>query len=83
LYFVFQQLIAKKSSKMDKWVGKVAVVTGASAGIGAALFKDMANAGITVVGFARRQEKVEVRTGSQMKCADNDIAIFVFFPNRH
>ena len=44
---------------VDKWVGKIAVVTGSSAGIGAAIFKDFAKAGINVVGLARRSEKVE------------------------
>lgn len=44
---------------VDKWIGKVAVVTGASAGIGASIFEDIAKAGITVIGLARRAEKVE------------------------
>jgi NADP+-dependent farnesol dehydrogenase len=44
---------------VDKWVGKTAVVTGASAGIGAAIFKDFARAGVNVVGLARRSEKIE------------------------
>lgn len=44
---------------VDKWIGKVAVVTGASSGIGAAIFKDFANSGIIVIGLARRLDKVE------------------------
>lgn len=45
--------------KMDKWKGKIAVVTGASVGIGEAIVKDLANKGITVIGLARRPEKIE------------------------
>lgn len=44
---------------MEKWIGKIAVVTGASVGIGEQIVKDFAKNGIIVVGLARRPEKIE------------------------
>lgn len=45
---------------MEKWEGKVAVVTGASVGIGAALCRALVEAGMVVCGMSKRKDKMEV-----------------------
>jgi len=44
---------------MENWKGKVAVVTGVSAGIGAAVVEKLVHYGMKVVGCARNKERIE------------------------
>jgi NADP+-dependent farnesol dehydrogenase len=60
---------------MEKWQGKTAVVTGASAGIGAQIVRDLANAGVNVVALARRADKLE-ELKSELKDAKGKVGVF-------
>lgn len=46
---------------MDRWSGRVALVTGASTGIGAAIAASLVKNGMIVIGVARNVEKIEVK----------------------
>ncbi|XP_077284825.1 farnesol dehydrogenase-like [Arctopsyche grandis] len=63
---------------MERWVGKIAVVTGASEGIGAAICKTLAEKGLIVVGLARRSEKIKelaVTTNGKLHAVKCDLVV--------
>ena len=49
------------ASSMERWNEKVAVVTGASVGIGAAIATQLVKNGLTVIGCSRNIAKIEVK----------------------
>ncbi|CAD6204790.1 GSCOCG00002981001-RA-CDS [Cotesia congregata] len=44
---------------MDRWVGKIAIVSGVSSGIGELLARELVSAGVNVLGLARRENKLQ------------------------
>ena len=50
----------KTYNNMERWVGRTALITGASVGFGAAISKRLVEHGMKVIGCARNVEKIEV-----------------------
>ncbi|KAF5288874.1 hypothetical protein FQA39_LY03753 [Lamprigera yunnana] len=70
----YQLKFVKMVLSMQRWKGKVAVVTGASSGIGAALTLSLLKEGLIVVGIARRKEKIqELSTNENLYAVRGDI----------
>ena len=46
---------------MERWVGRVAIVTGASAGCGAKIIEKLVKNGMSVVGCSRNITAIEVK----------------------
>ncbi|KAL4236558.1 Dehydrogenase/reductase SDR member 11 [Mactra antiquata] len=60
---------------MERWVGRVALVTGASSGFGEVIAKRLAEYGMKVVGCARNIEKILALSESVKDCKGSVLAI--------
>ncbi|KAK0157064.1 hypothetical protein PV328_011942 [Microctonus aethiopoides] len=67
-HFVDATVLHDTSTRMNRWIGKSAVVTGASSGIGEAIAKSLVNAGMNVIGIARRVDRLEELSKELQSC---------------
>lgn len=61
---MYKVILKYSKKKMEQWEGKVAVVTGAEKGIGAAIACELVRSGMIVVGLAKRTDKIEALRAS-------------------
>ncbi|XP_068583984.1 dehydrogenase/reductase SDR family member 11-like [Cebidichthys violaceus] len=60
---------------MDRWRGRVALVTGASVGIGAAVAEELVRCGMKVVGCARDVEKIQKLAAECQSAAHSGVLV--------
>ena len=69
---------------MERWLGRVALVTGASSGIGAATAFSLAKHGMNVIGCSRHPESIQVSgqlvTGETLQFALLEFILLSFEP---
>lgn len=69
------QLLYRQIIDMERWCGRVALVTGASVGIGAAIVKKLVTAGMKVVGAARNIDKIQVQYSTLYRAESSPVVI--------
>ena len=60
---------------MDRWKGRIALVTGASAGIGASIAQSLASRGMKVIACARRLDSLEAMASEGTNKADFQLSL--------
>ena len=53
-------ILLRSVKEMERWSGRVALVTGGSVGIGAAIVRRLAGHGLKVITCARRLDRIQV-----------------------